>query len=214
MILVPWGNDLENLLDTLSTLRYDRPMTDTLSPSAANVLAVYNSADAESIREGLSWYLDAYNFARILDSSNPSRAAGVIAAMSPMMGWEMNKRVAEKIYAQGNAKGCGLKRNCEKAERIFNGEDPLDVLSGDKVRAFYRTILSPAGLIEPVIDRHAFDIAVGQVTDDKARGILSRKGMYNLFANVYIEAATIAGISSSQMQAITWVAWRKIKGIA
>ena len=82
-----------------------------------------------------------------------------------------------------------------------------------EVRAFYRTILDPTGDIDPVIDRHAFDIAVGMRTNEKARGILSRKGVYSEFAHVYREAAKIAGIGSAQMQAITWVAWREALGI-
>jgi hypothetical protein len=82
------------------------------------------------------------------------------------------------------------------------------------VRAFYLSILSPEDYsVSPVIDRHAFDIAVGKKTDDKTRGILSRKGIYESFAEVYREAAKIAGIGSAQMQAITWVEWRGMHGI-
>lgn len=184
------------------------------TPQVSNVLAVYNGASADAMREGLSWYLDAHNFARILDPENVARAAGIIAALSPMNGWENNKRKAAQLYAQnGDGTGCGLTRNVAKAVRIFNGEKPLDVLNGDKVTAFYRTILDPTGDIDPVIDRHAFDIAVGERTDEKRRGALSRKGVYNDFANVYREAARIAGIGSAQMQAITWVAWREAIGI-
>lgn len=185
-------------------------MTDT--PTVANVLAVYRAATGSDMREGLSWYLDAHNYARILDPTNPSRAAGVIAAMSPLMGWDLNKIVASKAYLAGNANGFGLGRNCAKANRILNGEAPLDVLGGDKVRSFYATILDPTDAsVSPVIDRHAYDIAVGEVTDDKRRATLSRKGRYEEFANVYREAAIISGIGSAQMQAVTWITWRNLK---
>lgn len=183
----------------------------TFTPSVSNVLAVYNLASANSIREGLSWYLDAHNFARILDPDNVESAAGVIAALSPRLNWDMNKGAAQKAYDRGDAMGLGLGANCTKANRIMAGETPLDVLGGNKVRAFYATILDPTGDIDPVIDRHAFDIAVGELTDDKARSILSRKGVYAEFAAVYREAALIAGIGASQMQAITWVEWRIMK---
>lgn len=186
----------------------------TYTPTVANVLSVYNNATADEIREGLSWYLDAHNFACILDSEihdQPFRAAGVIAALSPMMGWESNKKQAAIAIERGNANGLGLAKNCAKADRILNGADPLDVLGGNKVRAFYATILDPHAMVIPVIDRHAFDIAVGMVTDEKARGTLSRKGEYDRFGEVYIDAANVAGISSSQMQAITWVSWRNVK---
>ena len=189
-------------------------MTD--SPSVANVLAVYNGASADAMREGLSWYLDAHNVAILMSNEHDitvSQAAGIIAALSPMNGWENNKRKAWQLLNQGNGDGCGLRNNVAKAEAILAGNDVLDVLKGDKVTAFYRTILDPTGDIEPVIDRHAFDIAVGERTDDKRRGILGRKGVYSEFANVYREAAIIAGIGSAQMQAVTWVSWRESLGI-
>jgi hypothetical protein len=187
-------------------------MIDT--PTVANVLSVYNGASAHAMREGISWYSDAHNFARILDGDRFHRAAGIIAALSPMNGWENNKRKAAQLYAQnGDGTGCGLTKNVAKAVRIYNGEDALDVLGGDKVRAFYLTILDPHGDVTPVIDRHAFDIAVGERTDEKRRGILSRKGVYSEFADVYREAARIAGIGAPQMQAVTWVAWREALGI-
>lgn len=192
------------------------------TPSVSNVLAVYNGATAQNMREGLSWYLDAHNEARRL-ADNPTGlgaqaqiacAAGIIAALSPMNGWENNKNKARQLIAQnGDGNGCGLYRNVAKAVAIYNGADPLDVLGGDKVRAFYATILDPTGDIDPVIDRHAFDIAVGERTDEKRRGILGRKGVYHEFANVYRDAAIIAGIGAAQMQAITWVAWREALGI-
>lgn len=186
----------------------------TFEPSTANVLSVYSNASAEAIREGLSWYLRAFHFSRELDPQNPRRAAGIIAALSPMNGWDNNKRKAAQLYAQnGDGAGCGMGNNVRKAVAIYNGADPLDVLGGDKVRAFFSTIDNPWGFSDPVIDRHAFDIAVGKVTDDKSRGMLSRKGMYHTFAECFVEAARIAGISASQMQAVTWIAWREWKGI-
>lgn len=200
-------------------------MTDI--PKVSNVLAVYNGASADALREGLSWYLDAHNFAWLLAETWPNgqsvmpmigirhkRAAGIIAALSPMNHWENNKRKAMQLIRQnGDGTGCGLYRNVDKAMRIYNGADPLDILGGNKVRAFYSTILDPHGDIDPVIDRHAFDIAVGEQTDEKRRGALSRKGVYAEFAAVYREAALVAGIGSAQMQAITWVAWREAIGI-
>lgn len=196
-----------------------------MTPSYANVLAVYTYASAENIRQGLTWYLRAHDFAREVGGARPhhvARNAGIIAALSPMNEWENNKRKAAQLISQrgrvtigeDGSNGIGLSANVVKAVRIYRGEDPMDVLKGDKVTAFYRTILDPTGDIDPVIDRHAFDIAVGMRTDDKTRGMLQRKGVYEEFANVYRQAAKVAGIGSAQMQAITWVAWKDIHGIA
>lgn len=197
-------------------------MTDT--PNVANILAVYNGASADTVRAGLSWYLDAHNFARTVGGGRAhhvARNAGIIAALSPLNGWENNKRKAAQVIAmrgritvvKGQPNGIGLGNNVAKAIAIYRGADPENVLSGDKVTAFFRTILDPTGDIDPVIDRHAFDIAVGERTNEIRRGILSRKGVYADFANSYREAAKVAGIGSAQMQAITWVAWRELHGI-
>lgn len=186
-----------------------------MTPTVENVIRVYLLATEEMYAAGMSWYADANTFARTLDPARFHRAAGVIAALSPMNGWQNNKNKAALLYAQnGGGEGVGLKSNVLKAQRIYAGEDAYDVLGGDKVRAFFSTIVDPYNSDStPVIDRHAFDIAVGRVTDDKTRGILSRKGEYERFADVYREAAALAGIGSPQMQAVTWMEWRRGKGI-
>ena len=200
-------------------------MNFTDKPSVSNILAVYALATADDLREGLAWYQTAHQWCRVQAGSNRphliARNAGIVAALSPMNAWGNNKRKAAEVISRrgkivavkGKPNGIGLSVNVNKAIAIYNGADPLDILSGDKVRAFYRTILDPQGDIDPVIDRHAFDIAVGERTDDKRRGILSRKGVYSEFANAYREAAKVAGIGSAQMQAVTWIAWRNIHGI-
>lgn len=185
-----------------------------LTPTASNVLDVFCTADPETMVEGLEWYSDANAFAKYLAPHNLAKAAGVIAALSPMMGWESNKKQALRAFVNGTAEGLGLMRNCAKAEAILYGADPLTVLGGDKVRAFYSTILNPSGFDVPVIDRHAFDIAVGRVTDDATRSLLGKRGVYNAFGAAYVAAAKSAGVSASQMQAVTWVAWRKTKTAA
>lgn len=189
-------------------------------PSVENVLGIYSNSTATHLEEGMSWYRSAHEFAESLDV-NIERSAGIIAALSPMSKWENNKNKAAQFYNQngivclnGKGNGIGLWKNVLKAQEIYAGAKPLDVLSGNKVRAFYLSILNPSdNSVPPVVDRHAFDIAVGRRTDDKTRGILSRKGMYDSFAEVYSEAAKTAGIGSAQMQAVTWVAWRDLHGI-
>ena len=197
-------------------------MTD--SPSIANILTVYNLATDDDLREGLAWYQTAHNWCVLQAKGRDHlirRNAGIVAALSPLNGWGNNKRKAAELISMrgrivieaGKPNGIGLGKNVAKAVAIYNGAEPLDVLGGNKVRAFYQTILDPQGDIDPVIDRHAFDIAVGERTDEKRRGILGRKGVYHEFAMAYREAAKIAGIGSAQMQAVTWIAWRNLHGI-
>jgi|SRR6478752_1248639 len=186
-----------------------------MMPSVENVIACYLSATEAEVKHGMDWYWDANCEAQTLGGPFWHRAAGVIAALSPMNGWANNKAKAAQLYRQnGDGSGCGLYRNVAKAVRIYNGEDALDVLGGDKVRAFYLTIVEPDGDHGVVVDRHAYDIAVGTVTDDVTRQSLARKGEYDRFSDAYREAAILAGIGAAQMQAITWVAWRRAKGVA
>lgn len=180
-----------------------------LHPSVANILRVYRSATDAQLMTGLRWYDDAHSLALALDPTNPARAAGVIAALSPMVRWNVNVRLAVRAYADGVASG-GLSTSCAKANRILAGEAPLDVLKGNKVRAFYLNMLAPSDPSGGVtVDRHAFDVAVGRVTDGGTRAILAKNGMYQFFADLYHEAARIAGVGSAQMQAVTWVVWRE-----
>lgn len=195
--------------------------THHMRPTVENVINEYLRASDNAIAEGMEWYNDAHQFARTIGGRHFHRAAGVIAALSPMNVWSNNKRKAALLYAQDgnvefapdNSNGIGLRRNVEKAIAIYNGEDAFDVLGGDKVRSFFLTILDPSGDYPPVIDRHAFDIAIGRRTNDDAKGVLKRKGEYERFADTYRDGARLIGCSPSQLQAITWVSWRERHGI-
>ena len=136
-------------------------MTRTLAPTAANIVRTYRKATDDQIGRGASWYADAHTFARALDPTNPRRAAGVLAALSPLMKWDRNMVLAARVYAEGFASGA-LGNSLRAADAIYAGADPLDVLKGKKVRAFFATINDPTGTDAVVIDRHAFDIAIGR----------------------------------------------------
>lgn len=186
------------------------------TPDAANIIAVFRKATMEEVAAEVDWYVRAFNFAALINPSDPNAAAGVIAAVSPMTPWGRNQEIARKAFAEGVTSGT-LYRNAEKADRIMAGESPLDVLSGKKVVNFYRSIIGEVDAC--CIDRHAFDIALGEVTDDKRRSALSRKGVYESFVAAYVEAAEVLSaelgreILASAVQSVTWVVWRRLKGL-
>jgi len=134
-----------------------------------------------------------------------------------MTPWGRNQDIARLAFANGETTGT-LFRNADKADRIMAGEDPLDVLSGKKVVNFFRCIIGERDAC--CIDRHAFDVAVGEVTDDKRRATLSRKGVYESFVAAYEEAAEILSadlgreVLASAVQSVTWVVWRRLKGVS
>jgi len=151
------------------------------------------------------------------------QAVGVIAALSPGLNWGLNLLQAEEFIREW-AKGTrGNKlpivgvygyRNVKKSIRILDGERPLDVLGGDKVRSFYANILDPTGM-EVTIDRHAKGLALRSNSvkgaTAEADGIVT-PAEYPYYAKHYVKIADRLGLIPNQLQAICWVTWRRLKG--
>lgn len=179
---------------------------------ADNILAVYARATDAERADGASWYRMAHDIAVDIANGDAWKGAGVIAAFSPMQKWDINVRNARNAFATGIATG-HTKAMCAIAQRILDGEYAMDVLKGDKTRAFCAAIATAGESDIATIDRHAHDIAVNSLDfTDSTRNIGKR--LYREMADAYAIAATSAGISVNAMQAITWVVWRREKGIA
>ena len=175
--------------------------------------------DDVSVSQGVTWYNRARAHAALLDPNNVSRAAGILAALSPLNSWPQNMRLASEVYA-GNRSIGYMSNGANKAYRIFDGEAPLDVLSGNKVRSFYLNIIGDDSVETVTVDRHAVDIACGRVCNDKVRSHWTGGKRYWLTAQMYVRAAQIINsefnteFTGAQIQAITWVWWRKNKAQA
>lgn len=184
-----------------------------MSATVENILSVYDNATDDEVMEGKTWYLAANALAWELDPMRPWNGAGVIAALSPRLRWDKNVAYSRLAYS---LKGYDitdvsnyiptLGNSRVKALRMVNGEHVSDVIGkGLKTRAFWHNILNPYTSNEVTVDKHAFNIANGErsgydvTITDKA---------YREIADMYREAAYIAGIAPLHMQAITWVAWR------
>lgn len=186
----------------------------------ANILAVYFSANAAELHEGHEWYNNARDICRhIADDTKLSleKVVGVLAALSPNNRWDKNVADTErliKVFQAGEdtdlIKVSTYNKNKEKAVRILNGELPLDVLGGLKVRAFYRCILGSNAVC---IDGHAYAIWAGERISTTKTPSISPK-LYAAIADDYRTAALqiseIKGVELSpcQVQAVTWVVWR------
>lgn len=169
-----------------------------------NILTVLDNATAEQRESGLTWYENAHQIAA--ESGDVRMGAGIIAALSPMMSWDRNVALARRTWTDGKASGA-LGRNVAKADSILNGADPLDVLGGLKVRSFFLNILDPSDPTPVTIDRHAYDIALGERNTENDRPSLSNK-RYAHLSDQYRLAAAEVGLVPNQVQAITWEAWR------
>ena len=161
-----------------------------------------------------SWYAYAGEICACLDAdfSLPAHtSAGFIAALSPLNSWESQLKftppslhACQALLASGadcwqGIRGPGFFSNKHKAARILQGESPLDVLSGDKVRAFYLNLIGDFSVV--TIDRHALAIAGW----DKS---LTSKA-YNRLSFAYKAAGENLGISGAEIQALTWNYWRR-----
>lgn len=179
----------------------------------ANILAIYEAANEEELREGMSWYANAH--ADCLEiSGNLKLAAGIVAAVSPGLRWEKNIEAARRIIDGTPLSGLGRiwGANKEKAMDILEGKDPEKVLGGNKVRAFYRLIVQPWNKEEVCVDGHAYCIWLGKkLPTDEIPQISNHT--YACIWGDYVTVAGALGILPHQLQAVTWLTWRRIHGV-
>ena len=103
--------------------------------------------------------------------------------------------------------------NKRKALTILAGAQPLEVLGGLKVRAFYNCILGDSGVC---VDGHAYAIWLGSYVPTTKTPKISAK-LYASISAAYGQAAqTINSVmgtsySAAQIQAITWTVWQRIR---
>lgn len=194
----------------------------TLSPSVRNVTRIYRAATDAQKAKGFDWYERARRIAVELDPTNVRRSAAVIALVSPLTPWGRNvwlAREAYRMHAAGDDVATllpTLKGNARKVARVLNGTDPAAVVSGPKVTPFFLTIADPTNAHAVTVDRHAYDVAVGRVTDDatRSKGIAGKRNQAAL-EHCYVRAAQILSreegrtILPSTVQAVTWIAWRE-----
>lgn len=194
-----------------------------------NILSVYALANDGDKLEGMTWYTSAHEIAKGLAGKHGisvDKCVGVIAAISPGCPWSRNVMEAEEFiraYTLGiSLPNVGVygRRNVSKARRILNGEACEAVLhtkTGPKIWAFYNNILSPLTSQELTIDRHAKCLAwgfssgkKGSASDD-SKAIVG-KAEYRYLVRHYRELASRLGLVPHQLQAITWVTWKRIEG--
>lgn len=183
-----------------------------------NILKVW---DATSNADRFDWYQEAYYFAISLTNLDPDsaalgRACGVIAALSPMLHWNQNKKLAKHLIANPadypNLK-C-LKANAKKAYDILmsDGSDDaiLTILNGKKTSAFFLNIRYPNKAISLTMDRHAISIAIGRkIRKDETKYFQLTAGQYKFLVECYRWTAAKLGINPLLLQSATWVLWRR-----
>jgi hypothetical protein len=184
-----------------------------------NIIGTYYLANECDKQEGFKWYCNALSIAARIANNYGLRTtavAGVIAALSPNNKWERNIRDAEnvcRLYTVGgpasaaDCKVCTYKANLRKAVQILMGEPIEQTLNGPKVIEFYNCII---GEPDVCIDGHAYSVWFGERLAMKEVPSIGKKLREEIKSD-YIAAAEYLGtVRPFELQAITWVVWKRI----
>lgn len=195
----------------------------------ANIISIWKLSTPQEKRDGIVWYIDANKECQqmSIDFGIPDfLAAGVVSALSPNNKWEINVRNARDLidhHIRGEDmdafKVSTYTQNKLKAWEIMQENHDYDSmkvkLNGQKTTCFYENIM---GEDTCTIDGHARNIAymerVNLTSDKSAVG----KVEYRELQEAYRQAAKKLRyqnkrLKAYELQAVTWVAWRRIQGI-
>ena len=188
-------------------------------------------ASETDIHDGLYWYQRAYDlavkFIHAYDGLTMGQAVGVIAALSPNNKWERNCIDAEAMIKTWHIGGdynaikvCTFNPNKKKAIDILSldmesadAEAIPNILSGQKVVAFYRSIMGDKNAV--CVDGHAYAIFIGErVPTTKTPSITPKlfETIQRAYQLVAKRSADLCGVelSPTQVQAVTWVTYRRL----
>jgi hypothetical protein len=193
-----------------------------MNKNTKNILSVFEQAtDAERV-VGMNWYFRANSDARTFSRSYslPVKVtAGVLAALSPNQSWRNNTKASAQVFLRWNqgeslAGVPAYPASIAKAESILKGGNPGDILKGLKTTSFYNNIVSPWTSSSVTVDGHGYSIWNGKRTTlETTPSRIFRPKWYNTIAADYKTVAAELGIRPNQVQAVTWVAWRRIIGV-
>jgi hypothetical protein len=171
-----------------------------VSAMVRRLLDHWSQADRDAHTQGRQWYAVARRTCGVMARERGvslATACGVVAALSPRLQWGPNLRAARAVLAGERPTGV-FRASLERARRIYQGARPLAVLSGPKVRAFYRALMgdATAAVVDVWVAR-----AAGWVRELK-------EAAYAKVAAALATAARAVGVPVAWFQAVVWVAVR------
>ena len=190
-----------------------------------HILAIYKLANPSEIKHGLTWYVNAYTDCKniALELDLPIHIViGVTSALSPNNKWERNIINAKDLctaFINGNdmdsIKVSTYHKMKEKAWHILETmpsyEETITILNGKKIVSFFRNISGDEQDI--TIDGHARNIYYNDRQGLTTPNTSITKTEYADIQKAYLRASKKLGIKAYELQAITWVTWRRIHGI-
>ena len=199
-----------------------------------SIIAMYFRSSKVDRVKGKGWYSNAYSIACTLGKKygvHSNTVSAVISALSPSNKWNRNVEDAEMML-RANAYDLDL-TECKpstygkqklKAIAILEGNVSDDetlkrILSGQKTKSFYANISTNGKTTDCTIDGHAYNIWNGTVTslgDVPNMTPKTYKMIQEDYRKAAIEISSITEsetgeiLTASEIQAITWVAYRRI----
>lgn len=185
------------------------------------IIRFYSLANPNELKEGLNWYNEANQYCRELASRfnlTLQQVAGIIAAFSPQAGWTENKRYAVSFLINPKNRLRSLTQDI-KARKILKLKSEADIYNSlsvvdraFKTKSFYLNILNPDIATDVTIDRHAVAVCIQSIDNVYAVGKFDpTKPQYDFFQSCYIKAASQLDILPHQLQAITWIVYRRMR---
>ena len=191
-----------------------------------NIIAIYKLAKPSEIKHGLTWYVNANSDCKDIAEKLELPlhiVIGVVSALSPNNKWERNIINAEDLctaFINGqdmdSIKVSTYHKMKQKAWSILqsmpNYEETIGILNGKKIVSFFRNISGDETDI--TIDGHARNIYYNDKQGLTTPNTNIKKSEYLDIQKAYLRASKKLGIKAYELQAITWVAWRRIHGIS
>ena len=192
---------------------------------ATNIAKVFKQSTVEEVSHGLTWYADALKECQDMADCHRLPLAivvGVVAALSPTNRWQRNLVDAHymcKAFVNGgyveDTAPCTYKTMRDKAWKILadgvtqDAEDIAKTLNGPKITDFFWCIM---GQDVCVIDGHAWCIANADRRTMQEVPSIGKKLRKELQA-AYSNAGKRYGMTAFEMQAATWVTWKRIHNV-
>tara|TARA_R110000803_G_scaffold5018_1_gene16753 strand:- start:360 stop:1010 length:651 start_codon:yes stop_codon:yes gene_type:complete len=204
-----------------------------------NIIAMRRKAKPEDVAHGIAWYAEAYEQCRIIADRHDLPiyiVVGVVAALSPNNRWSTNVTNADDLinawhnddtpdkvsvctYNAMKLKAWSILR--EMPDRYEENDTLIvdevkTILNGKKIVCFYENIM---GDDTCTIDGHARNIAYNErvnLTDNKTSiGVKEYANLQDAY-RIAASRCRVNGrrLKAYELQAITWVTWRKLHGIA
>lgn len=192
-----------------------------------NILELYKLAEPEEIISGRQWYKQANELANVMAvkyNITLFQSAGIISALSPGIGWSQNIVDANNLCSLLNS-GKDIHsvtvttygNNKDKAYTIYSSPELSEeaiykLLLGaskqvNKTSSFYVNLLHPDKDEIVTIDRHAYRINLGI---EELPDIALTEKRYRTMVQAYKIASNEIEYSAIELQAITWLIFRRL----